>query len=68
MARPDDRASPTTLEFAELWGRHDVADHTSAVKAVDRPETGTLVFDATLLPLPELPGHHLIPCTTVPNQ
>ncbi|MCZ1005988.1 helix-turn-helix transcriptional regulator [Streptomyces lydicus] len=51
------RSSP---EFAELWDRHDVAEHTSAVKAVDHPEAGTLVFDATLLPLPELPGHHLI--------
>ncbi|MEV5707623.1 helix-turn-helix transcriptional regulator [Actinoallomurus sp. NPDC052274] len=47
-------------EFAELWARHDVAEHTSAVKAVDHPEAGTLTFDATLLPLPEHPGHHLI--------
>lgn len=50
-------ASP---EFAELWARHDVGEHTSAVKAVDHPEAGTLVFDATLLPLPEHPGHNLI--------
>ncbi|WP_211126671.1 helix-turn-helix transcriptional regulator [Streptomyces yatensis] len=47
-------------EFAELWARHDVAEHTSAVKAVDHDTAGTLVFDATLLPLPEHPGHHLI--------
>ncbi|MGW4607999.1 helix-turn-helix transcriptional regulator [Streptomyces sp. NPDC004532] len=47
-------------EFAELWERHDAAEHTHAVKAVDHPEAGTLVFDATLLPLPEHPGHHLI--------
>ncbi|MFJ9736560.1 helix-turn-helix transcriptional regulator [Streptomyces sp. NPDC101166] len=47
-------------EFAELWARHDVAEHTSAVKAVDHPEAGTMIFDATLLPLPEQPGHHLI--------
>jgi len=50
-------ASP---EFAALWARHDVAEHTSAVKAVDHPEAGTMVFDATLLPLPQHPGHHLI--------
>ncbi|MFC6064268.1 helix-turn-helix transcriptional regulator [Streptomyces ochraceiscleroticus] len=50
-------ASP---EFAELWARHDVAEHTSAVKAVDHPEAGTMVFEATLLPLPEHPGHHLV--------
>jgi transcriptional regulator with XRE-family HTH domain len=47
-------------EFAELWARHDVAEHTSAVKAVDHPDAGTLIFDATLLSLPEQPGHHLI--------
>ncbi|MGW2024455.1 MmyB family transcriptional regulator [Streptomyces decoyicus] len=42
------------------FGMSRPAEHTSAVKAVDHPEAGTLVFDATLLPLPELPGHHLI--------
>lgn len=47
-------------EFAELWARHDVGEHTEAEKAVDHPEAGTLVFDATLLPLPGHPGHHLI--------
>ncbi|MEO3869439.1 helix-turn-helix transcriptional regulator [Nonomuraea sp. B12E4] len=47
-------------EFAELWSRHDVGEHTSAVKAVDHPEAGLLVFDATLLPLPDHPGHNLI--------
>ncbi|MEW2403606.1 helix-turn-helix transcriptional regulator [Streptomyces sp. NPDC046862] len=47
-------------EFAELWASHDAAEHTSAVKAVDHPEAGLMIFDATLLPLPELPGHHLI--------
>ncbi|WP_328396971.1 helix-turn-helix transcriptional regulator [Nocardia sp. NBC_00416] len=47
-------------EFAELWARHDAAEHTSAVKAVDHPEAGLLQFEATLFPLPEHPGHHLI--------
>ncbi|MFG2142345.1 helix-turn-helix transcriptional regulator [Streptomyces sp. NPDC048650] len=47
-------------EFAELWARHDVAEHTSAVKAVDHAEAGVLVFDATLMPLPDTPGHSLI--------
>ncbi len=54
-------------EFAELWERHDAAEHTHAVKAVDHPEAGTLVFDATLLPLPEHPGHHLILHNPVPG-
>jgi len=50
-------ASP---EFAALWARHDAAEHTSAVKAIDHPEAGRLIFDATMLPLPEHPGQHLI--------
>lgn len=51
------RLSP---EFAELWARRDVAEHTSAVKTIDHPDVGVLVFDATLLPLPTMPGHHLV--------
>ncbi|MEU4746543.1 helix-turn-helix transcriptional regulator [Actinosynnema sp. NPDC023658] len=47
-------------EFAALWARHDAAEHTSAVKAVDHPAIGPMLFDATLLPLPEHPGHHLV--------
>ncbi|MEV0758643.1 helix-turn-helix transcriptional regulator [Nocardia sp. NPDC050435] len=47
-------------EFAQLWARHDAAEHTSAVKAVDHPDVGVMVFEATLLPLSEYPGHHLI--------
>jgi hypothetical protein len=30
------------------------------VKAIDHREAGLLVFDATLLPLPEHPGYHLV--------
>lgn len=47
-------------EFAELWARHDAAEHSVAVKAVDHPEVGLLIFDATLFPVPDHPGHHLI--------
>lgn len=47
-------------EFAELWARHDAAEHLTAVKAVEHPGAGTMVFEATLFPLPEFPGHHLV--------
>ncbi|MFI7221389.1 helix-turn-helix transcriptional regulator [Micromonospora maritima] len=50
-------ASP---EFAAMWATHNAGEHTYAVKAVDHPRLGLMVFDATLLPLPEHPGHHLI--------
>jgi hypothetical protein len=40
------RALRVSPEFADLWARHDVAEHTSAVKAVDHPEAGTLIFES----------------------
>ncbi|WP_171166122.1 helix-turn-helix transcriptional regulator [Streptomyces sp. I05A-00742] len=46
-------------EFAELWGRHDVAGVVQTVKAVRHPEAGDLVFDTTTLSVPDLPGHHV---------
>ncbi|MFC6937592.1 helix-turn-helix transcriptional regulator [Actinomadura yumaensis] len=50
-------ASP---EFGELWARHEVAADAQAVKAVEHPEAGRLVFEATLLPLADRPGHSLV--------
>lgn len=47
-------------EFAELWERHEVLPESSSVKAVVHPEAGDLVFEATLLGIPELPGHSLV--------
>ncbi|MFG3703060.1 hypothetical protein ACGF5C_35160, partial [Micromonospora sp. NPDC047620] len=39
---------------------HDAAEHSVAVKAVEHPDVGLLIFDATLFPVPDHPGHHLI--------
>jgi transcriptional regulator with XRE-family HTH domain len=50
-------ASP---EFAELWPRHEVSAPPLAVKAINHPEAGELVFEGTLLPLADRPGHHLV--------
>ncbi|MEV5574536.1 helix-turn-helix transcriptional regulator [Spirillospora sp. NPDC052269] len=47
-------------EFAELWERHDVSTGAAATKAIRHPEVGELVFDATLLPLPDHPGLNLV--------
>ncbi|MFD0905034.1 helix-turn-helix transcriptional regulator [Actinomadura sediminis] len=47
-------------EFAELWGRHEVSARAQAVKSVRHPEAGEMVFEATLLPLPDMPGHDLV--------
>ncbi|MEU7634320.1 helix-turn-helix transcriptional regulator [Nocardia sp. NPDC049220] len=56
-----------STEFAELWARHDAAEHSTAVKAVDHPDVGVMVFEATLFPLPDHPGHHLILHNPVPG-
>ncbi|TDD76095.1 XRE family transcriptional regulator [Actinomadura darangshiensis] len=47
-------------EFAELWPRHEVSSGTQAVKGIRHPEAGELVFEGTLLPLADRPGHHLV--------
>ncbi|NNH75721.1 helix-turn-helix domain-containing protein [Nocardia uniformis] len=41
--------SRASVEFAELWARHDVAAPTQAVKAVHHPDVGDLIFDKTTL-------------------
>ncbi|MGK5554943.1 helix-turn-helix transcriptional regulator [Actinomadura kijaniata] len=50
-------ASP---EFAELWARHEVGGESQVRKAIRHPEAGDLVFESTLLPLADRPGHNLI--------
>ncbi|MBB5434691.1 helix-turn-helix transcriptional regulator [Nocardiopsis composta] len=47
-------------EFAELWARHEVAEDGQAVKAVAHPDHGDLVFEATLLTVPDLPGYNMV--------
>jgi transcriptional regulator with XRE-family HTH domain len=50
----------TSEEFAVLWARHEVSSGATVVKAVEHPEAGALVFESTLLPLPDRPGLHLV--------
>ncbi|MFG2091073.1 MULTISPECIES: helix-turn-helix transcriptional regulator [unclassified Spirillospora] len=47
-------------EFAELWARHEVSARTQAVKAIRHPEAGEMIFDATVLPVADRPGHDLV--------
>ncbi|MFW5416453.1 helix-turn-helix domain-containing protein [Nocardiopsis sp. CNT-189] len=47
-------------EFAELWALHEVADGSRAVKAVAHPDHGDLVFESTLLTMPDLPGYNVV--------
>ncbi|WP_159945038.1 MULTISPECIES: helix-turn-helix transcriptional regulator [unclassified Nocardiopsis] len=54
-----DGLASVSTEFAELWARHDVGDHTQAVKAVRHPEAGDLVFDKTSLIVADHPDWRL---------
>ncbi|TDC44190.1 transcriptional regulator, partial [Actinomadura sp. KC345] len=47
-------------EFAELWHRHEVSARAQAVKGIRHPEAGELIFEATVLPLADHPGHDLV--------
>ncbi|MFF8843169.1 helix-turn-helix transcriptional regulator [Streptomyces sp. NPDC015127] len=50
-------ASPA---FAEIWAELPVGSSTHGTKALEIPGVGTLTFESTALPLPELPGHRLL--------
>ncbi|WP_090933006.1 helix-turn-helix transcriptional regulator [Nonomuraea jiangxiensis] len=57
-------ASPA---FAEIWAELPVGGPTHGTKALEIPGLGTLTFEATTLPLPELPGHRLSLHTPAPG-
>lgn len=46
--------------FAAIWAEHHVGSNTRGTKVLDHPEAGELVFEYTMLPLPDLPGHRLL--------
>ncbi|WP_219537584.1 MmyB family transcriptional regulator [Nonomuraea guangzhouensis] len=57
-------ASPA---FAEIWAELPVGGPTHGTKALEIPGLGTLTFETTTLPLPELPGHRLSLHTPAPG-
>ncbi|WP_433324407.1 helix-turn-helix transcriptional regulator [Spirillospora sp. CA-294931] len=54
-------------DFAELWARHDVGGDAHLVKAVRHPDAGELTFEATMLPLADRPGDHLLLYNPLPG-
>lgn len=54
-----DELSGESMEFAELWARHDVTAPTQSIKAVHHPEVGELVFDKTTLAVIDHPDWYL---------
>ncbi|ONK12438.1 hypothetical protein STBA_31800 [Streptomyces sp. MP131-18] len=54
-------------DFAAIWAELPVGSSTHGTKALDIPGHGTLTFEYTALPLPELPGDRLLLHTPVPG-
>ncbi|WP_067829578.1 helix-turn-helix transcriptional regulator [Nocardia inohanensis] len=59
FARVIGELSAVSVEFAELWARHDVGAPTRTRKAVRHPEAGELVFDKTTLAVIDHPEWYL---------
>lgn len=54
-------------EFAALWDEHHVESDSSGTKAIQHPDVGLLVLDATLLTLPEHPDLSVVLYTPHPD-
>ncbi|MEE1938685.1 helix-turn-helix transcriptional regulator [Streptomyces sp. TRM 70361] len=54
-------------DFAGIWAELPVGGSTHGTKALELPGLGTLTFEYTALPLPELPGHRLLLHTPAPG-
>ena len=60
FARVIDQLSAVSPEFVDLWSRHEVDSHVQAVKAVEHPDAGELVFDTTTLDVSDRPDLSLV--------
>ncbi|MGW4593926.1 helix-turn-helix transcriptional regulator [Streptomyces sp. NPDC004457] len=47
-------------EFAELWSRYEIRSTNQGVKAIDHPRAGCLIFDHSVLEVPDRPGVRLM--------
>ncbi|MEU6646711.1 helix-turn-helix transcriptional regulator [Saccharomonospora sp. NPDC046836] len=54
-------------EFAELWARHEVQGYTQTSHALTHPSAGELVFDHTILSIPDRPGDWLVLASPQPG-
>jgi transcriptional regulator with XRE-family HTH domain len=53
FGRIADELSTVSPEFAELWARQDVRSRSQGIKAITHPEVGDLIFEYSLLRLPD---------------
>ncbi|WP_338499206.1 hypothetical protein [Streptomyces sp. SJL17-4] len=54
-------------EFAELWSRYELTATNQGVKAIDHPRAGVMVFDHSVLEIPDRPGIRLMLHTARPG-
>lgn len=47
-------------EFGELWARHEITVKNQGVKAIDHPRVGLLIFEHSVLQVPDQPGIRLM--------
>ncbi|BBC32806.1 hypothetical protein SGFS_041000 [Streptomyces graminofaciens] len=55
-----DRLVAESAEFAELWARYEISATNQGVKAIDHPRAGCLIFDHSVLEIPDRPGVRLM--------
>lgn len=49
-----------STEFAELWSQYEITATNQGVKAIDHPRAGCLVFEHSVLEVPDRPGIRLM--------
>ncbi|GAA3041268.1 helix-turn-helix transcriptional regulator [Streptomyces glomeratus] len=54
------RLAQESAEFAELWARYEITATNQGVKAIDHPRAGCLIFDHSVLEIPDRPGVRLM--------
>ncbi|MCX4982045.1 helix-turn-helix transcriptional regulator [Streptomyces sp. NBC_00572] len=61
------RLTEESEEFAELWSRYELTATNQGVKGIDHPRSGFLVFDHSVLEIPDRPGIRLMLHTARPG-
>ncbi|WP_432062656.1 helix-turn-helix transcriptional regulator [Streptomyces sp. S1] len=61
------RLTEESEEFAELWSRYELTARNQGTKAIDHPRAGFMVFDHSVLEIPDRPGIRLMLHTARPG-
>jgi hypothetical protein len=62
-----DQLHADSREFTALWSRHDVRTRSQGTKPINHPDVGLLVFDHTMLTLPDHPDLRVVLHTPSPG-